>query len=98
MIEIDLDAEDLACLGMRRANDEWSFPRLSLLDALGPAPKAKHARRPTIKQIERESGRVVTSVAVAPDGSRTFTFGVPEAAKATLTPLEAWKAKHARSA
>jgi hypothetical protein len=99
MIEIDLDRETLDCLGLRLAGEEPLFPRLSLLDALGPAPKAK--RRPTVKQIEKESGRTVACLTVAPDGSRTFTFGQPETAakEATLTPLEAWKEKkRARSA
>jgi hypothetical protein len=85
MIEMDLDRETLDCLGLRRVgDDEWTFPRLSLLDALGPAPKAKRARRPTISQIEKETGRVVTAVTVAPDGSRTYALGEKADAPVTL--------------
>jgi hypothetical protein len=75
MLEIDLDAEDLACLGMRLADKESWLPRLSLLEAFGPAPKSKRARRATIKQIEKESGRVVTIVTDSPDGSRSYVLG-----------------------
>ena len=75
---IEIDPADVPFLpGMRLASaEEWRFPRdadafiQSLL-----APKAKRVRRPTIRQIEKESGRVVTAVTVAPDGSRTYVLG-----------------------
>jgi hypothetical protein len=68
MVEVDPG------VGMRLADaDDWRVaPRVSLLDAFGPAPKEKRARRPTIPQIEKESGRIVTSLTVAPDGTRTY--------------------------
>src|SRR5262245_10593809 len=84
MIEIDLDRENLDCLGLRRADEEPWFPRVSLLDALGPAPKAKRARRPTIPQIEKESGRIVTAITIAADGSRTYALGERADAPATF--------------
>jgi hypothetical protein len=45
------------------------------------ARSARRARLPSVKRIERESGKTVTSITVAPDGSRTYAFGQPEAAK-----------------
>jgi hypothetical protein len=42
---------------------------------------ARRARLPSVKRIERESGKTVASITVAPDGSRTYAFGQPEAAK-----------------
>jgi hypothetical protein len=84
MIEMDLDRETLDCLGLRLANEEqWFPPRPSLLDALGPAPKAKRTRRASIKQVEKETGRVVTAVTIAPDGTRTYALG--EKADAPVT-------------
>jgi hypothetical protein len=79
MLEIDLDQETLDCLGMRRVDDEFAdwlrSMRPPLLDALGPAPKAKRTRRVSIKQVEKETGRVVTALTIAPDGSRTYALG-----------------------
>jgi hypothetical protein len=47
-------------------------------------PKAKRRRRPTIRQIEKETGRVVTAVTVAPDGSRSYALGEKADAPATF--------------
>jgi hypothetical protein len=73
MIELDLDREDLACAGLRLADDEWRFPRPSLLDVLGPAPKATSAFKETdvrrvIKAIQA-AGLEVVGVTVTKDGA-----------------------------
>ena len=89
MIEINLDAEDLACAGLRLASpDDWYPPRLSLLDALGPAPKAKRTRRASIKQIEKETGRVVTAITISPDGTRTYELGADSTPPAPTNPWD----------
>jgi len=83
--------------------DEWDDPtdwsRIGPRDPdafIKSSPKAKRPRRPSIRTIEKESGRTVTTVTTTPDGTCIYTLGEPGAPK--VTPLEAWKAKHARSA
>ena len=76
MIEIDLDAETLACLGMRRVDEEqWFPPRPSLLDVLGPAPKAKRTHRASIQQIAKQAGLTVVAVVEMAGGSRRYELG-----------------------
>jgi hypothetical protein len=43
--------------------------------AISRREQRKRVRRSTIRQIEKESGRRVTLVTVAPDGSRTYALG-----------------------
>jgi hypothetical protein len=88
MIEMDIDRETLDNLGLRRADEESWWPpgvsRPSLLDVLGPAPKAKRTRRPSISQIEKESGRIVTAITIGLDGAITYTLGEKADAPAML--------------
>jgi hypothetical protein len=37
--------------------------------------RARRIRLPSVKRIERESGKTVSALTVAPDGSRTYVFG-----------------------
>jgi hypothetical protein len=84
MIEMDLNAEDLACAGLRRASDdEWRiFSRADLTEAVaGSAPEApkRRERRPTMAVALKEAnkaGRLVKSAAVYPDRVE-ITFGEP---------------------
>jgi hypothetical protein len=63
-------------------------------------PRRQRKPRPAtvIKQIEKDTGKSVTGVTVAADGSITLTFG--SGGKAELTTaddeLERWRRKHAR--
>ena len=91
-----------AGLGFRRADDFTDWLARERNDALmetvvASAPKKPHLRRPNIRTLIEDaerSGKRVSAVTV--DGA---TLNFAEAEKtATLTPLEAWKAKHARSA
>jgi hypothetical protein len=56
----------------------------AIRDALAKMPKPKPPRKPrkprvgsVIKQLEKATSKTVTGITVAPDGSRTFTFGQP---------------------
>ena len=107
MIELDLNAEDLDCLGWHRADDdEWSVrERRERLDEYFRAMAALQ-RRERPERLAREiavvkaAQRAGLPVKAAIVEGVALTFGDPEAAgkAATLTPLEAWKAKHARQA
>lgn len=58
-------------------------------------------RKPNIKKLIKEvqsSGLDVSAVKVAPDYTITFDIGKSEEQAETITPLDAWKAKRARSA
>jgi hypothetical protein len=99
MIEIDLDQETLDCLGMRRADEEQWFPPDWSAWKKSVAAEARRKKRErececaAIIKAAKEAGcSRVTVYGV------TYEFGEADAPKATLTPLEAWKAKHARSA
>jgi hypothetical protein len=66
---IEIDPEDLPFLpGMRLASREPLVPRDP--DAfIRSFPAKRCPRRPTIRTIEKETGRIVTSITVAPDGT-----------------------------
>jgi hypothetical protein len=98
----DLDGEDIACLGMRRA-DTWSlFPARTDEDwanyAALPAPmKApRKPRRPSIKELveqaEKTTGKPVTAITTA-DGTR-LELGTPDSPKPG-NEVDQWMAKHA---
>ena len=38
-------------------------------------PPSRRIRRQTVPQVEKEAGRLVTVLTVAPDGSRSFVLG-----------------------
>ena len=106
----DLDAEDLSCLGLRRvSDDDWSVfsaaerreRDVEYVRAMG-AQKRRERREEQAREIAviKAAQKAGLSVKRAVIGGVTVEFGQPEAAAptATLTPLEAWKAKHARQA
>jgi hypothetical protein len=104
--ELDLDAE--ACgVGFRHADDdEWSVrERRARHDEYFRAMAALQ-RRERRERLARAIAVVKTAQKAGLPVKRAtiegvdLEFGQPEAAKApaTLTPLEAWKAKHARHA
>ena len=86
----DLDGEDIACLGMRRA-DTWSlFPArtdedweklfAALQAAKGKPPKPrKPSIKKLVKQAEQATGKPVTAVTM-PDGTRLELAGAPDPA------------------
>jgi hypothetical protein len=97
----DLDGEDLACLGMRRA-DAWSlFPARTdedwqklfaeLQAAKGKPSKPPKPRKPSIRklveQAEKATGKAVTAVTM-PDGTRIELSGAPDPA----TESNPWRA------
>jgi hypothetical protein len=43
-------------------------------------------RKPSLKQIEQQAGRPVASVTIAPDGSRTYSFGAATEATTDTNP------------
>ena len=88
---MELDGEDIACLGMRRADRSDFFADLNrqafeeAVARLPKPPKPRQTRKPSIrtlvKQAERASGKTVTSI-TTPDGT-TLHFGEPEPTEAT---------------
>jgi hypothetical protein len=103
----DLDAEDLRCAGLMRADRrnlfrEFDLGREGLFTANKPSSSdvtkraGGHGRRnpsiaALIKRVEK-SGREVTSVTL-PDGTK-LNFGEPDATT-TSNDLDKWIAKHA---
>jgi hypothetical protein len=81
MIEIDLDRETLDCLGLRRADEESWWPpgvsRPSLLDVLGPPPRAPSAFKETdikrVIQAAQGAGLEVLGVVVTKDAIEVRT-------------------------
>ena len=112
MIELD-DTGDLvgAGVGWHRADLDDFFARErrrlleEVLEALDRSNRQarRRARRERLTQalnVIRAAQRAGLPVKAATVEGVALTFGDPEAAgkAATLTPLEAWKAKHARQA
>src|SRR5262249_35817969 len=80
-----LDDEDMTCLGLHRVDDgpfgDWDrkMRRQGWKDYIAQLPKPKAPSKPRtpaaeIKQIEEKTGKTVTGVTVAPDGTKTYTF------------------------
>jgi hypothetical protein len=96
MIYLDnLTAEDLACLGLHRADDEWSFEAIEReIDpdaddralkafAAASAPRQRRIRRPslesTVRQMLKAAQAAGVTIAVTIEG---------EAGKVTATPVK----------
>jgi hypothetical protein len=108
MIDLDPDnltAEDLACLGLRRAN-EWSFEamqreidpdadrRALMAFAASSAPHRRRERKPTLaaalKEAER-AGRSVKGAALYPDHVEiTFDEPAQDAPAVNGAPFNPW--------
>jgi hypothetical protein len=86
--------------GARAAQGTASVASSPPLPARRDHATPKRVRRPTVAQIERETGRPVTALTVAPDGSKRFEFGQSEAAKeataasADDNELDKWLLRH----
>jgi hypothetical protein len=65
-----------------RAVPEPAEPATSPSALKVPPPQGKRAprrvRRLSLRAIEKQSGRRVAAITVAPDGSQTFAFGQPD--------------------
>src|SRR5262245_18729863 len=89
---IYLDGEDIACLGMRRADREPLFPRtdedcekmFAALQAAKSKPrKPRPPRQPTLASVAKQASKAAIAVArydVKPDGTVVVVTGTPEPA------------------
>jgi hypothetical protein len=91
---IYLDGEDLACLGMRRADWEPFFPRTdedweklfaALQAAKGKPPKP---RKPNIRTLIEQAKAAGATAITLPDGTRLELAGAPDPA----TESNPWRA------
>ena len=95
-----LDGEDLACLGMRRADpDPWDFFReLKDFSALTAAAAPNHRQRkptPTLARLVGKAKQVGVDVTVEPNGAVTFRTSNSSGEKAMPSgnPFDQWMAK-----
>jgi hypothetical protein len=91
-----------AGLGFRRADDFTDWLARERNDALmetvaASAPKKPHLRKADIRALIEDAERSGKRVSAVTVNGATLNFAEAEKT-ATLTPLEAWKAKHARPA
>jgi hypothetical protein len=84
MIDIgDLDREDLACLGLRRAFEDDFFSDLKKQaqeEYFANLPKPRKPRKPTLESVAKQASKVGIDVAryeVKPDGAITVITGEP---------------------
>ena len=77
----DFDRDELACLGMRRASDNWlaDLDREALLDCFkpraDPAPAKPRPRKPSLAHLVAKAKKLGVDVTIAPDGTATFRTG-----------------------
>ena len=110
MIDIsDLDGEDFACLGMRRAFQDNFFSDLDKqakeeawerYAALSKPRKPRKPRKPTLTSIARAASKAAIAVAryqVKPDGTVVVVTGNPEpAAPGNAWPLDEFRTKETK--
>ena len=106
---IYLDGEDIACLGMRRADREPLFPRTgedcekmfaALQAAKGKPRKPRQPRQPTLASVAKQASKAAIAVAryeVKPDGTVIVVTGKPESASPENPwPLDEFRTKETK--
>jgi len=81
---IELDGEDIACLGMRRADRSDFFAdlrRQAFEEAVARLPKPPKPRKPTLESVAKQASKAAIAVAryeIKPDGTVVVVTGTPE--------------------
>jgi hypothetical protein len=97
MIE-QLNGEDLACAGLRLANDDWGRLDVSDAKALAPSAPPKRRRRPSlesqVRQVLKASRAAGVPVVITIEGPAGKVMATPVKTAVADSDFNEWDAKY----